>query len=329
MSRATQLQCNVFSFDYLDFDVYLNVQAFYRLAGYTVVNHSDLSSSNLVVVLRGQPFDIYSEYTGIVHVYDYVKEFSIDYSLYFPCASLIFLISINPEPSYLTPESPKLVHVSGYLPVIPEIWFRSGLRKTYAKPLHIANYKPNLDDSYQKQLIYLSRLDEIKLFGSKWEKVGISTVPLSYMSANHLLARAEYCYGLMYPYQRGRSLSGRMWQAPINGCYVISEPGTNIFHCPGVIEAHDYVDIIQRLPQDFASVSTESVAFWTHQTSKLACDLQLLLRMHTLKSEVRRARFLLFKQHLDFYWTIYVIKNYQSFLSSYRSFLRQVLRRFV
>jgi len=329
MSRAAQPQCNVFSFDYLDFDVYLNVHAFYRLAGYKVVNHSDLSCSDLVVVLRGQPFDIYSEYTGVVHVYDYVKEFSIDYSLYFPCASLIFFISINPEPSYLAPESPKLAYVSGYLPVIPEIWCRPGLRKTHAKPLHIANYKPNLDDSFQKQLIHLSRLKKITLFGSKWEKVGISTTPLSYMSANHLLARAEYCYGLMYPYQRGRSLSGRMWQAPINGCYVISEPGTNIFHCPGVIEAHDYVDVIHRLPQDSTSVSAESVAFWINRTAKLASDLQLSLCMHSLKREVRRARLLLLKQHLEFYWSIYVIKNYQVFLSSSRSFLRQVFRRFV
>jgi hypothetical protein len=327
MLRATQPQCNVLSFDYLDFDVYLNIQAFYRLAGYKVVRHADLSSSDLVVILRGQPTSIYSEYTGAIHVYDYVKEFSIDYSSYFPLASLIYSISIDSYPSNLDSGSRRLVRVSGFLPVIPEIWARPDLRKSISKPLHIGNFKPIPEDSYQKQLIYLSRLDEIKVFGSKWDKVGISTRSLSYKSANRLLAKAQHCFGLMYPYQRGRSLSGRMWQAPINGCYVISEPGTNIFNCPGVIEAHDYVDILHRLPGDSSSVSAESVIFWTKQTHKLARDLQLSLRLFSLKNEVQRARYLLFKQHLEFYWSLYVITSYQSFLISSRRFLSKVYRR--
>jgi hypothetical protein len=327
MFPSTRPQCNVFSFDYLDYDVYLNIQVFYRLAGYKVVSHSDLSSSDLVVVLRGQPSEIFTDYAGIVHVYDYVKELSIDYAIYFPTASLIYFVSINQDPTSLSTDSRTCVHVSGYLPVIPDIWTRPSIRKTYAKPLHIGNYKPIQDDLFQKQLIHMSRLGEIKIFGSKWDKVGISACSLSYKTANHLLSKAEHCYGLMYPYQRGKSLSGRMWQAPINGCYVISEPGTNIFHCPGVIEADDYVDIIKHLPQDFSHVSLQSVSFWTNHTYKLACELDLTLRLHTLQKEVRRARLLLLKQHLDFHWSKHVIKSYESFISSSRCFLRQVLRR--
>ena len=326
MFAARTKDCCVFSFDYLDYDVYLNVLAFYRFAGYRVHALFDGQSPDLVVILRGWPPEIYANYAGVVHVYDYVKELSIDYSTFFPSASHIFYISISSDSAQEFLSSDKYTYVHGFLPVIPEIWMESSSRKTSPTPLHISNFKPMQKDLYQSQLVHLSHDRLVQIFGSKWERAGIASSPVSYWTANHLLAKASHCYGLMYPYQRGKSLSGRMWQAPINGCYVISELGTNIFHCPGIIEAADYIVASDQLPPHSPLLASESVSFWKRKTNQLASDLNLSLSFVTYKQTVRELRFALFKKHLLFQWNKYFVpiktKSKSAILSSLRSLLR-------
>ncbi len=84
--------CAVISTDYLDKDVYLNIELFYTLAGYRVFVWSPSSPSpsqppDLIVMLRGDPGKTWVDYSGPVHVYDYVKELEIDWSDRFPHAS--------------------------------------------------------------------------------------------------------------------------------------------------------------------------------------------------------------------------------------------------
>jgi hypothetical protein len=319
--------CLVLSPDYVDFDVFLNIQLFYRLAGYRVFLNSEHAEPDLIVVLRREPLQIFTHYTGVVHVFDYVKESTAYYADYFPASSVIYLVTIAPPLQSSPDGSDRYVYVSGYLPVFPDIWLKRPISKTTSTPCHISNYKPIQDDSFQLQLIRLALSGHVRIFGARWQTVHILASPLSYLSANRLLSQSCYCFGLMYPYQRGRSLSGRMWQAPINGCYVLSESGTNIFDCPGVIEANDYFDILNHLPQDFSAVSSLAVAFWSQKTTHLASDLNLSLINRSYKQEVLRMQFLLLRQHIVFLWEQRVVKNYQITLLSCRSFLRRALRR--
>lgn len=319
--------CLVLSPDYVDFDVFLNILLFYRLAGFKVFLNSDVSDPDVIVVLRREPLQIFTHYKGVVHIFDYVKESTANYADYFPSSSAIYLVSIAVPPNVPTHPFDRYLHVSGYLPVFPDIWLVRPIYKSISTPCHISNYKPMQDDSFQLQLIRLALSGHIKIFGAKWQSVSIPASPLSYLSANRLLSQSCHCFGLMYPYQRGRSLSGRMWQAPINGCYVFSEPGTNIMNCPGVIETNDYTEIIKHLPKDFTLISSQAISFWSQQTMQLALDLNLTLHTRAYRLEVLCMQFLLLKQHIVFLWDQKIVKPYDAFIVSCRSLLRRAFRR--
>jgi len=301
-----KLRCNILSFDYLDFDVFLNIRIFYSLAGYRISSHHSYHSSSLLVVLRGTPNRIYSEFTGILHVYDYVREFKVNYRDFFPNASFIYRISL--EELCHDNSFDKLVY--GYIPVIPSLWLH--FHPTHQKnqhPIHISNYKPIATDHFQQQLVALIQQKSVSVYGAKWDRINIQASPLSYFSANILLAKSLVCFGLMYPYQRGSSLSGRMWQAPIQGCQVISEAGTNIYHCPGVLEVDDFNLGLTFVNEDPVNLSNQAVHFWTGKTVYLARELDLSIDTHLLSFHIFSARLLLLKQHLCFFLNTRIVDN--------------------
>jgi hypothetical protein len=291
------------SFDYSDFDVLLNVRAFYRLSGFLIVSSSRLSDCDLLVVLRGIPPRVFCEYTGPIHFYDYVLEHKLNLRDYFPNATFISIVSLSQR--HAIADNCRAIY--GYLPVIPSLWYLPFcfLRRS-SLPLHVSNYKPLADDPFQLQIISLVKEGKIRLYGSKWDRIQIHARPLSYLSANIMLNKTLICFGLMYPYQRGKSLSGRMWQAPIQGCVVISEKETNPFLCPGVITVESFSELpfIQR--HNPAALSREASEFWLEKTKQLANDLDLLLDWNLLTFEVIRARWLLLKQHFEFNYYLYV-----------------------
>jgi hypothetical protein len=291
--------CSILSFDYLDYDVFINVRVFYRLAGYYVILSVVHHDTSLVVVLRGKPNRIFSEYTGIVHYYDYVREYNLDMRYFFPNASNIFSIGLNDSLSLsLTDHS-----VYAYLPVFPSLWqYRPLVTSRLPHPLHLSNYKPIGNDSYQQQLLALIHSQKVLVYGGKWHNQNINATQISYLSANRLLSQATHCYGLMYPYQRGTSLSGRMWQAPIHGCYVISEVGTNIYNVPGVIEAETFEQLFSFSIDSALNLRKQATEFWLTQTINLADSLNLTLDFTQLLRENISSRFLLFRHHIRFIW---------------------------
>lgn len=321
------LNCSILSYDYQDFDVYLNTRLFYCLAGFRVQTSLSYSSLDLLVVLRGIPPQSFAEFCGVLHVFDYVRESTVDYSLFFPNASEIIYISLS-SPAHLR-SSDRFVY--GYLPVFPVIWIRPRPSKTTdSPPVHISNYKPMNDDSYQQQLVTLIQNRCVKVYGAKWDRINIRALPLSYLSANSLLSKSSICFGLMYPYQRGKSLSGRMWQAPIQGCLVISEAATNIFDCPGIIELTTFSSGLSLSNPTPLTLSEQASQFWFNKTLILADDLNLSLDLVRLPSEVFYSRVLLLKQHFSFCWENYIsfpaMRSYFSLKSQIRSFVKKLLK---
>lgn len=325
MSSSGPNCCHVLSYDYLDFDVFLNIYVFYRLAGYRILRNIDPLRSGLVVLLRGIPPRIYPDFTGVVHVYDYVKEYLVDYASYFPSASTIYLVSVSISPEIAS--SGSYTYIPGYLPIIPQIWTTNNYqKKSILSPLHISNYKPMGFDFFQQQLIQLARLGMVKIYGAKWDKVDIQASILSYFSANRLLAKASHCYGLMYPYQRGSSLSGRMWQAPLHGCCVLSEPRTNIFDCPGVYEVDDYLQAARRLPTYGPLLARHARDYWMNKTLCLAAELNMSLSFNRLGREVWFARFIMYRQHLLSQLDLYIRHPFTLLIAAFRARVRRLLR---
>ncbi len=170
---------------------------------------------------------------------------------------------------------------------------------------------------------------EITIFGGRWQRIGVASRSLSYWQANRLIAASSSCFGLMYPYQRGRSLSGRMWQAPINGCFVISEAGTNPHALPGLIEAESFGP--QEANRHFSleecrRLSEQASAFWRNQTSELARQLDLPLPPELPLALIQAQRRTLVRWHLEFLWD-QTLSNLQNFLLKQRLRLTGAARR--
>jgi hypothetical protein len=81
----------------------------------------------------------------------------------------------------------------------------------------------------------------------------------------------------MYDYQIGKTLSGRMWQAPLSGCYVFTELTSNILNCPGVIEVESYKNTVKLIKtKNFEIINIpEVILFWNKHTNELADKLNL------------------------------------------------------
>jgi len=142
--------------------------------------------------------------------------------------------------------------------------------------VHISNFKEIGTDHYQDELLELARRGDLLVYGSGWSRHGVETGRISHWQANTILARSPWCYGFMYPHQRGVTLSGRMWQAPLHGCFVISELGTNITRAPGVMEARSFLEppFPRGLPPGSRErLRREASAFWIRATDRLARDL--------------------------------------------------------
>jgi len=284
------------SYDYVDLDVFLNIRVFYRSAGYRVHLNRIPRPGDLVVLLRGDPGESLSSHRGDVHVYDYVKEHRIDWAGRLPAASRILVVSLTP-PAF----AEGVEWLPGYLPVIPELWQQSLPRRRQFRPLHIANWKPLRNDPYQGQIIELVRSGFLAVYGNKWDRLGVETHGLSYLEANRLLAVACCCYGLMYAYQRGTTASGRMWQAPLNGCPVFSEAGTAVAGIPGVIPVERYEPSnLECLRHEAVGepLARASASHWRHATRSLADGLGLALRPQPGTLVLLRCRWRLRRQHL-------------------------------
>ncbi|KEF42994.1 MAG: hypothetical protein ER33_03765 [Cyanobium sp. CACIAM 14] len=304
---ASPARCHILSIDFQDLDVIWNVTLFYQAAGYSVSRDAQADGQtsagaiDLLVILRGDPGPSHQEHEGDVHIYDYVKELQVDWRRCFPRARRIQLVSLFRPPSL-----PEGIHwIKGYLPVIPEFWQLSPFRKRLGRPVHIANFKPIGDDPFQRDLAELARRELVEVHGRHWDRLDLRTQGLSYLEANRLLARSWSCFGLMYPYQRGTTLSGRMWQAPLHGCLVISEKGTNPLGLPGVLEVERFG------PETLLSIASirecleireAATRFWKEATSALARQLELPHRVAPSTLQLAACRREMLAQHRRIVW---------------------------
>jgi len=286
--------CRIVSSEYLDRDVYLNVRCLYAAAGYRLQGRGG-ADPDLLVVLRGDQGTADRDYAGPIHLYDYVKEYRVDWAARYPASRAITWISLD-QPGAIA--DPRLRHLCGYLPVFAELW-RCRTRRRRQRPVHVANYKRIPGDAFQEQLLGLIRSGLVEVHGGRWQTVGVSARPLSYLQANRLIAGRASCFGLMWPYQRGRTLSGRMWQAPLNGCFVFAEPGSDPLGCPGVLMLERFDEQAATLifaPEEGEALARQAAAFWRSHTEALAAGLGLdpaaarpgPWRIHRLRLELLR-----------------------------------------
>lgn len=269
-----------------DKDVFINTRIFYKRAGYKYIGFNKLKA-DLIVVLRGDPQKI-MHYNGTVHIYDYVKISIVNWKDYFPDATKIFLISLSQSK-----ESLGVFNVFSYLPVIPEFWHKIARNPKSRIPIsHIGSYKPIQNDSITNFFVQLLVNKNVRVFGNNWHVVGIETHGVSHYEANLKFAMSDLTLGIMYPYQRGKTLSSRAWHGPIHGCMILSSeeerisgltiPGNHYTINNNWEESIDY-HLSNRCREQIRNEATE---FWENETIKLASVLNLVLTTNSKYTEL-------------------------------------------
>lgn len=265
--------CLIYGHNGLDLDVTFNLRSFYKKLGFKVCFSDKLHTADLLVVVRAvdKEINITPFNYSLVHVYDYggwdydgfVK--TIDHSKTF-----IFCTSEAKKERLIKKLNfPKSQVCVALPPVDTTLWVKD-IKKTKFDFTHIGNFKPIVDEDIFK-LRFNKAIDYFNshLWGLGWKlnneiyhgKAGLFQVSKIY-------AQSRFSFGLMYPFQREVTFSGRFWHAPLNGCFLFSEPGLYSQTIPGVIET-DYTveDISDKLNQQMSSfeLQKEAQEFWNKQ----------------------------------------------------------------
>lgn len=267
--------CLIYGQNGLDLDVTLNLRSFYKKLGLKVFFSDKLHPADLLVVVRAVDKEINIEpfNYSLVHVYDYggwdYDAFvqTIDHSKTF-----IFCTSEAKKERLIEKLNfPKKQVYIALPPVDTSLWSKA-IKKIKYDFVHIGNFKPIVDEDifklrFNKAISYFRS----NLWGLGWKsneevyhgKAGLFEVSKIY-------AQSKFSFGLMYPFQREVTFSGRFWQAPLNGCFLFSEPGLYSQKIPGVIET-DYTikDINNKLNQMTSSLELQQKAkqFWENQSN--------------------------------------------------------------
>lgn len=279
-------QAVVYGHDGFDRDVTVNLLGFYRRLGVQTRSSRYLIEADLLIVERppqsAKGFDRYSR----VHFYDYVGADVIPFlrDLEGHAGATVFTTSA-PRQRELLEAVPGLegrVRVA-LPPVLTSLWtapLRSDARLT--TPIHIGNYKPyysDESDAFSSALLDGIRAGMIEVWGAGWvEKVGDNAGvhgPLRLAEVSPLYARAALAVGMMYPFQREVTFSGRFWQAPLNGCTLYSEPSYYAGQIPGVEVFESLDDLVRATEQqqkrtlpERTELKSRASNFWDAELAK-------------------------------------------------------------
>jgi hypothetical protein len=263
--------CLIFGRDGLDLDVTLNLRSFYKSIGFRVFfSEKKLYDSDLLVLIRADnnQIDLSNFHYSLIHVYDYVgwdyDAFikNIDYSKTFIfCTSkekrerLIHLLQFPKEQVFIA-----------LPPVEVKLWTEK-IEEVKYEIVHIGNFKPiTNEDQFKKLFNEVISHFKTNVWGVGWKiNKDLYHGKTSLFSVSSIYSKSKFALGLMYPFQRNVTFSGRFWQAPLNGCFVFSEPGLYTQNIPGVIET-DYsiknieTEIISNV--DRIALQKEATIFW-------------------------------------------------------------------
>lgn len=270
--------CLIYGQNGLDLDVVYNLLSFYKSLNYWVAFSDKLYDSNLLVILRAvnKPIDCSMFNFEQIHVYDY-GGWSYDgciKSLVYE-KTYVFTTSLNHKEHIVNKLGFPSNHVYlSFPPVETSLWVENSKERKY-KFVHIGNFK-KIDESDDVREKFNTAIKDLKvdIWGLNWElednslyhgKTGVFNVSKIY-------SQSQFALGLMYPFQRDITFSGRFWHAPLNGCYLFSEKSLYSNVIPGVIETnYSSVDIETKIKL-FDSpeiLQQEAVKYWKTQSENL------------------------------------------------------------
>lgn len=306
--------CLLFGHNGLDFDVTLNLRSFYKKLGFWVFYSDKLYDADLLVVLRAVDceIDISAFHYSLIHVFDY-GGWNYDG----------FIRTINHQQTFIfsTSEDRKISLVKkfnfpkkhvfiAFPPVSVDLWSKK-LKKIKYQMVHIGNLKKiTVGDTFKELFNNAISHFRAHIWGLGWEvnknlyhgKAGLFQVSSIY-------SKSKFALGLMYPFQRNVTFSGRFWHAPLNGCMLLSEPGLFTRMIPGVIETdYSIEDIQHKIKKDFDRyvLREESKEFWECQYKitmgyALSTLSNLIVNKRSVKTFINHHYLSLFNFAREFY----------------------------
>jgi hypothetical protein len=235
----------IYGYDGFDPDVNLNLRHFYSELGFRVITSRTLIPADILIVTR-IPKD-YFDFTRFsqIHIYDYVCSDNENFmkGIQSQRGITVFSPSIK-RMSQTLKIAPSLEGKIFVLlpPVVTKIW----MKKIKCSPLydiaHIGNFKPYYNDRsdiFSTRFLDLLLREDVDVWGDGWNMLLTSSknhhrAPL--YTARSIYGASKVALGMMFPYQRNLTISGRFWMGPLNGAVVLSEPNDFIGIIPGVTE---------------------------------------------------------------------------------------------
>jgi len=268
---------HLYGTDGFDPDVSANLHSFYRVLGYLTYAVTKLGRGSLLVVQRPGDRGIDASAYEQVHVYDYIGRDiggTLESLLSHPDVQIFTSCQargVDLEKRF--PVFSGRIHVQ-LPPVDISLWTSPSMPAVKEYPLvHVGNYKPYYAegvDTYATVLFELARMGRLSIWGRGWDDVN---APQSAVKGRIRLKKVSEVYrhsglaiGMMYPFQREVTISGRFWQAPLNGCLVMSEPSLYADGLPGVASFETVTDVLALAnntdrPSSVA-IAREASAFW-------------------------------------------------------------------
>jgi hypothetical protein len=238
--------------------------------------------TEVLVVARSNNMDKYAlvkAKVSVLVIYDYTAE-SIDNFEYLSylnknISKVIFISTCEGRISVVRniheKNRPDIVYHHGFLPVFPKLWIDKRVRERWPYPIHVGNFKQigniDKDDPYLLFLKFIQR-EKVLVGGQRWHGFLPSSQRLGGLKLNTVspvYASHSYAVGIMYPHQRNCTYSGRFWQAPLNGCLLLSETTVYGQQIPGIYEvdfSKPVKELIEKIDFDSKTLMLESRIYW-------------------------------------------------------------------
>lgn len=244
--------CLIYGDNGLDLDVAFNLCSFYNKIGFNSYFDTKLHSANVISIVRG--IDKAIDLCGIefeqIHVYDYCgwKYDGLVKSLPFD-KSFIFTTSLDTKEYLIKTFGFPEKNIFVVLPPVDIKLFSSNLKPIKYKLVHIGNYKETNDDMFHNRMKIVLDTFDVNVWGMNWNGHIKNNNKLKgrsgFFQTSKIYSESKCALGLMYPFQRDGTFSGRFWQSTLNGCLLFSEPGLYSKSIPGIIETDYTIGDIQ------------------------------------------------------------------------------------
>lgn len=291
-----------------DLDVQINLSLFYSQYGAITVSKTKKSKpAELLVIMRCTSLQNYLDLDCPIHIYDYSKTINTE-----PLNSNNFkdvtLITLDRQ-LITSLEGNSISCIYSYHPVNVDFWKSRECKKNkVAEIVHIGNHKiAQMDDMVQKNFNEYVKRNNVTIYGQNWDFITSNRGPIPFYMVSKIYAKSNIAVGVMYDYQRSKTLSGRMWQGPINGCAVISEAVPDKMEIPGVIvtELNNIeIDIACKRNQNSQKIISASRDYWRTESDRLAAELNMKVSKsykHAYRKEYLKSKTGLLLRAVKFY----------------------------